>query len=168
MLTVKPSEQPDLYQRLDVEPSANPDEIKQAYRRMAFEWHPDKNPNDPSLHEEFIAVSKAYEVLSDSSQRAEYDVERARAQAKKPVVPVSTPKVRRPSSRASWKFRNNTGPTAEEIFYQDLEELLAYKKIYEGDTTEANSKKWDRLKYNENSPLGAIHGLKPVVLRSSL
>src|SRR3989344_8650517 len=94
MLTVKPSEQPDLYQRLDVEPSANPDEIKQAYRRMAFEWHPDRNPNDPSLHEEFIAVSQAYEAISDSSKRAEYDIKRSRTQHK----PVTAPPKAQPAS----------------------------------------------------------------------
>src|SRR3989344_8590356 len=86
---MKPSEQQDLYQRLGLEPSANPDEIKQAYRQMAFEWHPDRNPNDHSLHEEFIAVSQAYEVLSDYPTRREYDIERARAQPN----PFSTIKI---------------------------------------------------------------------------
>ena len=121
MLTMKPSEQPDLYQRLGLEPSANPDEIKQAYRQKAFEWHPDRNPNDHSLHKEFIAVSQAYEVLSDYPTRREYDIERARAQ---------------PSSSLSKGFKNSTRSTLEERLNQafdriaqNFEKKRAYKEF---------------------------------------
>ncbi len=61
-----PSEISDFYLRLGVRREATYDEIKKAYRKAALYWHPDKNPSRKErAHIEFIAVSEAFEVLSD-------------------------------------------------------------------------------------------------------
>src|SRR5574340_412568 len=63
----------DFYKELGVASSASDKEIKSAYRKLASELHPDKNPNNPAAAERFKAVSEAYSVLSDDAKRKEYD-----------------------------------------------------------------------------------------------
>jgi DnaJ-class molecular chaperone len=62
----------DLYKILGVDTQADPDQIKKAYRKLARELHPDVNA-DPQAQERFKQVNEAYETLSDSQKRAEYD-----------------------------------------------------------------------------------------------
>ncbi|RYP35150.1 hypothetical protein DL767_003927 [Monosporascus sp. MG133] len=61
-----------LYDILGIQPSATDREIKQAYRKKALKWHPDKNP-DPEAEGMFKDVVRAYEILSDKSKRRNYD-----------------------------------------------------------------------------------------------
>lgn len=63
----------DLYEILKVSRTAGPDEIKSAYRKLARQYHPDVNPNDPSAEEKFKEIGMAYEILSDPEKRARYD-----------------------------------------------------------------------------------------------
>lgn len=63
----------DYYQILGVSRNATEGEIKKAYRKLAVKYHPDKNPGDKSAEEKFKDVSEAYDVLSDSKKRAQYD-----------------------------------------------------------------------------------------------
>ncbi len=63
----------DFYKELGVSSSATPDEIKKAYRKLARDLHPDKNPGDSKAEERFKAVSEAHAVLSDAEKRKEYD-----------------------------------------------------------------------------------------------
>ena len=63
----------DYYEILGVGREAGDPEIKQAYRKLALKFHPDRNPDDPSAEENFKEASEAYSVLSDGQKRATYD-----------------------------------------------------------------------------------------------
>jgi molecular chaperone DnaJ len=63
----------DYYKELGVAENASAKEITKAYRKLARELHPDKNPGDATAEERFKAVSAAYDVLGDETKRAEYD-----------------------------------------------------------------------------------------------
>jgi len=63
----------DFYAALGVTKTATAAEIKKAYRKLARDLHPDKNPNNKQAEEKFKAVSEAYDVLSDDAKRKEYD-----------------------------------------------------------------------------------------------
>ena len=63
----------DYYELLSVSRTASDGEIKTAYRKVAMQYHPDRNPNNPEAEEMFKACSEAYAVLSDADKRAAYD-----------------------------------------------------------------------------------------------
>lgn len=63
----------DYYEILGVERSANTEEIKKAYRKIAIKFHPDKNPDDPSAEDKFKEAAEAYEVLSNPEKKQRYD-----------------------------------------------------------------------------------------------
>jgi molecular chaperone DnaJ len=63
----------DYYELLQIERTASDGEIKTAYRKLAMQFHPDRNPNNPEAEEKFKACSEAYSVLSDGDKRAAYD-----------------------------------------------------------------------------------------------
>jgi molecular chaperone DnaJ len=63
----------DFYEVLGVTKSANADEIKKAYRKMAIKYHPDKNSGDKSAEDKFKEAAEAYEVLSNPEKKARYD-----------------------------------------------------------------------------------------------
>src|SRR5436305_5507663 len=63
----------DLYDVLGVSRSASADDITKAYRKLARQYHPDRNPGDKQAEAKFKEISSAYEVLSDKAKRAQYD-----------------------------------------------------------------------------------------------
>jgi len=65
----------DYYKILGVDRNASLEDIKKAYRKLAFKWHPDRNPNNKAQAEEmFKKISEAYAVLSDEEKRKRYDM----------------------------------------------------------------------------------------------
>lgn len=63
----------DYYEVLNVERTASDQELKSAYRKLAMQHHPDRNPDDPAAEEKFKQASEAYQILSDPDKRAAYD-----------------------------------------------------------------------------------------------
>ena len=63
----------DYYEILGVSKDASQDEIKKAYRKLAMQYHPDRNTDDPDAEKKFKEASEAYEVLRDEQKRAKYD-----------------------------------------------------------------------------------------------
>ena len=63
----------DYYKILNISDSANQEDIKKSYRKLALELHPDHNPNDPASESKFKEITEAYGVLSDPNKKLEYD-----------------------------------------------------------------------------------------------
>lgn len=63
----------DYYTVLGVDKAAGADQIKKAYRKLAFKYHPDKNPGDKPAEERFKEITEAYAVLSDTEKKRQYD-----------------------------------------------------------------------------------------------
>ena len=67
------AEKRDYYEVLGVSRSASATEIKKAYRKLALQYHPDKNPGDKEAEEKFKEAAEAYDVLSNDDKRRRYD-----------------------------------------------------------------------------------------------
>src|SRR5579863_2778867 len=63
----------DYYEVLGVGKNSSADEIKKSYRKVAMQYHPDRNPGDKAAEEKFKEAAEAYEVLSDTDKRSQYD-----------------------------------------------------------------------------------------------
>lgn len=63
----------DYYEILGVSKNASQDEIKKAYRKVAMQFHPDRNPGDKAAEEKFKEAAEAYEILNDADKKAQYD-----------------------------------------------------------------------------------------------
>ena len=67
------SSRPDYYKTLGVDKKATPEEIKKAYRKLARQYHPDRNPDDKDAEARFKEISQAHDVLGDPDKRKQYD-----------------------------------------------------------------------------------------------
>src|SRR5579871_2348375 len=63
----------DYYEVLGLSKGASAEDLKKAYRKMAMQYHPDRNPGDSTADEKFREVNEAYDVLKDEQKRAAYD-----------------------------------------------------------------------------------------------
>lgn len=66
----------DYYQILDVTPETSEEQIRKSYRRLAMQYHPDRNPGNPAAEEKFKEIAEAYGVLTDPVKRSQYDTSR--------------------------------------------------------------------------------------------
>ena len=67
------SDKRDYYEVLGLSKSASEAEIKKAYRKLALQFHPDKNPDDKGAESKFKEAAEAYEILSNADKKAKYD-----------------------------------------------------------------------------------------------
>jgi molecular chaperone DnaJ len=65
--------QPDLYKILGVDKKASAEDIKKAYRKLARQYHPDRNPGDAAAEEKFKEIQAAYDIVGDAEKRKQYD-----------------------------------------------------------------------------------------------
>ena len=81
----------DYYEVLGVRRDASNDELKKAYRKLALEFHPDRNPNNPTAAERFREAAEAYETLGDPERRKIYDQFGATGEKRRPADAVLLP-----------------------------------------------------------------------------
>ncbi len=67
----------DYYQTLELDSGATREQVKETYRKLAFQYHPDRNPDDPNAAQKMKDLNEAYAVLSDTEKRRKYDALRA-------------------------------------------------------------------------------------------
>lgn len=65
--------QKDYYQILEIDENTSQQQIKEAYRKLAFQYHPDRNKKNPSVIERMKEINEAYAILSEPEKRSEYD-----------------------------------------------------------------------------------------------
>ncbi len=107
-----PAQTTDLYKRLGLDRNATIEEIKKAYRKLVLQWHPDKHQqkseNDIKLaKEQFVAVSEAFEVLSDSNKRAKYDSDNVITSFRHQERQTAKTKSREPNFSGIYNFYND-------------------------------------------------------------
>ena len=73
------------YEILEIMPHASQAEIKKAYRRLALQYHPDLNPDNPHSEEHFKEISQAYETLKDKGKRLNYDLKIIKGKTKRKI-----------------------------------------------------------------------------------
>jgi molecular chaperone DnaJ len=118
-----PASTRDYYRTLGVAETASAADIKKAYRKLAKQYHPDANANDPQAAERFKEVGEAYSVLSDEGKRKQYD-----AMRRNPFAGFGTPGAggRAPGSSAG----GAGGPGAGGFSFEDLGDLGGFSDIF--------------------------------------
>lgn len=105
MIEPPPAEKSTLYQVMGVRPTAEPEEIKKAWRRLALQWHPDRC-SEPDAQRQFLAIKEAWEVLGDPAKRRRYDaglaLELSLTQVQGQFDPVVISTGFRPPLRCGW------------------------------------------------------------------
>lgn len=104
------------YSTLGVKPNASIPEIKKAYRRLAMEHHPDKNPNNRASEKKMLEINEAYEILSDEMEKKKYDAD-LMAYLKKEI---EKEKKRETNSES----RQYTNPSSSSFQRKSLEEKI--------------------------------------------
>lgn len=112
----------DYYEILGVHPNATAGQIKAAYRRLAVRYHPDKNP-DPQAEEIFKEINEAYDVLSDTNSRTQYDWQRNPFNIVADEVEVK-PKHRDPKYRGTGQSRPHK--SEKQRMFEMMQEYIYY------------------------------------------
>ena len=122
----------DYYEILGVTPKASPDEIREAYKKLAKAFHPDKHQGDAFFSEKFKSLQEAYNVLSDADKRKEYDTqfaEQLNAQA-------NPTKKQAPSQATSQNTTQSYSvvdlPTLVDMYFERHTATIQARKFYDG------------------------------------
>ena len=119
----------DYYQVLQIQPSASAAEIRKAYRRLALQFHPDKN-NTQQASAQFVLIREAYTVLSDAFQRRKYDQLRFAGQQTTRRIATTPEEVRLMSAELVKKIKaNNPDRINRDKLIHDLEAVLSVYHI---------------------------------------
>lgn len=121
----------DFYQILSIEYEATSEEIKSAYRKLALEFHPDRNPGDKAASDKFKQISEAYSVLSDHNKKVAYD-HRLVKPKKKPAPPKPPEPKQKPNISPTTRFGDGNlmihlAVTAEEL-KKGCTKIVTYEK----------------------------------------
>lgn len=114
------------YQTLGVSQNASAKEIKKAYYALAKKYHPDVNKDDPKAAKLFQQVSEAYEVLSDSAKRQQYDRFGTSSDQQSQNQHQQQARYSRPGARTQWSYQSNVDP--EELFRQIFGDLRNFQQ----------------------------------------
>jgi len=119
----------DYYQVLQLQPTASAADIRKAYRRLALEFHPDKN-NTQQAAAQFVLIREAYAVLSDPVQRRKYDLSRFAGQPTSRRIATTPAEVRLMSEELVERIkRNNPDRINRDKLAQDIEAILCVYHI---------------------------------------
>jgi molecular chaperone DnaJ len=130
---------------MGINPAANLEEVKQAYRKLALLWHPDRNPGNPLAESRFKDLLEAYQTLSDPSRRASYDQRGHKPPTRKPSSANRGPAHKQPQreTRARRKAHADPHREVDEIFADISDETFLKAK-----KAAATPKKGDDLRYS--------------------
>lgn len=123
----------DYYAVLGVRPDASQDEIKEAYRQRALECHPDRAEEGErdAAKEEFLRVRRAFDVLSDSQARAQYDAGGETAEQN-----GTSPSYRKQSFKSAWRRNRNGGQVSvNRVILENVRGLSADHNVIHARTT---------------------------------
>jgi len=124
----------DYYQILQIPPSADPAEIKAAYRKLAHEYHPDKNPDNKSAPARFELIKEAYETLSNPARKEQYLQSRwlSKAYGQDFEQPVKTPEdlLKQVLAASSKIHRMDIYRMNKEGLKEELEQLITPERIH--------------------------------------
>jgi curved DNA-binding protein CbpA len=134
----------DLYKLLGLSRGASQDEIRKAHRKLAREYHPDANPGDRTAEEHFKQIQQAYEVLSDTHKRQEYDKKQHASSRKSPG---------RPRARAAGRTKGETTSTV------DVSDLLNKLADFSNDRSGTHEEGGFELRGEEVARLAKLLGV---------
>lgn len=120
----------DYYEILGVNTQATPEEIKDAYKKLAKAYHPDKHQGDPIYVEKFKSLQEAYSTLSDAQKRREYDMYIANQPKKQPSSQKTNTQENTNPQPQSNKLVDL--PTLVEMYFQKRTLTVQTRKFYDG------------------------------------
>ena len=149
----------DYYEILGVSKDASSEEIKKVYRRLARQYHPDLNPGNKEAEEKFKTIGEAYEILSDSSRRSQYDQFSRYWQQNGFAGNKQTPKPKGWDNRANGRSSQDVDPSQFNDFESFVNQVIGVSNRKEpkntpGNTTPSDPFRTPRTKvaYTVNTP----------------
>ena len=149
----------DYYEILGVSKDASSEEIKKVYRRLARQYHPDLNPGNKEAEEKFKTIGEAYEILSDSSRRSQYDQFSRYWQQNGFAGNKQTPKPKGWDSRANARSSQEVDPSQFNDFESFVNQVIGVSNRKEPKNSPGNTSTSDpfrtprtKVAYTVNTP----------------